>query len=443
MKNGHYLEVQTMSEMNKELVSLGKIEEAKKLTQEEIDNRIINKIEDIKYGFLELGGYLKISKEIYYRDTIDIYNKMKGTSIRYEDVENMALYTGETNRNFSDYCKNTYALTNNSINRLISVYSNYTEERIKLMPKSAKGFGILSKLISVEDENFSVEDFLNLNVDVNASSSNIKNKDLNYRNLEKSISHYNKLDKEYNKLEEEASKEGISVGEKVKKDQKELSDNLYNELIRLRNFKKKYETEKEDMLNEEVSKAVEHYEMQEKAMAQRVEKLKAQYGNIDEAKRKLEAKEEELYAMENDYLEKLRSLPRTEDVKKERDNLLSEKTKLSNEIANLSNELAMLNSRKLETTKTIEKLEDDLKDLAPFRDKMKYLYNNINLIVDIKERLDIILSQDYTEYLQYEDVKDVYLATLDNLVETISSVYAKLGENNRIISFNNSNIIEQ
>ena len=332
MKNGHYLEVQTMSEMNKELVSLGKIEEAKKLTQEEIDNRIINKIEDIKYGFLELGGYLKISKEIYYRDTIDIYNKMKGTSIRYEDVENMALYTGETNRNFSDYCKNTYALTNNSINRLISVYSNYTEERIKLMPKSAKGFGILSKLISVEDENFSVEDFLNLNVDVNASSSNIKNKDLNYRNLAKSISHYNKLDKEYNKLEEEASKEGISVGEKVKKDQKELSDNLYNELIRLRNFKKKYETEKEDMLNEEVSKAVEHYEMQEKAMAQRVEKLKAQYGNIDEAKRKLEAKEEELYAMENDYLEKLRSLPRTEDVKKERDNLLSEKTKLSNEI---------------------------------------------------------------------------------------------------------------
>ena len=80
MKNGHYLEVQTMSEMNKELVSLGKIEEAKKLTQEEIDNRIINKIEDIKYGYLELGGYLKTSKEIYFRDTIDIYNKINTTT---------------------------------------------------------------------------------------------------------------------------------------------------------------------------------------------------------------------------------------------------------------------------------------------------------------------------------------------------------------------------
>ena len=36
---------------------------------------IINKMEDMKYGYLELGGYLKISKEIYFRDTIDIYNK--------------------------------------------------------------------------------------------------------------------------------------------------------------------------------------------------------------------------------------------------------------------------------------------------------------------------------------------------------------------------------
>ena len=183
--------------------------------------------------------------------------------------------------------------------------------------------------------------------------------------------------------------------------------------------------------------------MQEKALMQKVEKLKAQYGNIEEAKRKIEAKEEELYAMENDYLEKLRSLPKTEDVRKERNELLSEKTKLSNEIADLSNEITMLNNRKLETTKTIEKLEDDLKDLAPFRDKMRYLYNNINLIIDIKGRLDEILSQDYTEYLKYEDVKDIYLTTLDTLVETISSVYEKLGESERIISFNNSNIIEQ
>ena len=53
-----------MSEVNKELVSLGKIEEAKILTQEEIDNRIINKIEDILYGHLELGKYLSISREI-------------------------------------------------------------------------------------------------------------------------------------------------------------------------------------------------------------------------------------------------------------------------------------------------------------------------------------------------------------------------------------------
>ena len=432
-----------MSEINKELISLGKIEEAKILTQEEIDNRIINKIEDMKYGYLELGGYLKISKEIYFRDTIDIYNNMKGTNIKYEECENIGIYIGATNRSFDTYCKNVYGLTQTTISKLIEVYLNYDKERINFMPKSSKGYSMLSKLLTVEDDFFKVEDFLNLKFDETAVGSNMKNKDLNYREMEKSIVNHNKLDKEYNQLEEEASKEGISVGEKVKKNQQELSDNLYNELVRLRNFKKKYETEKEDMLNKAMSEAVEHYEMQEKALMQKVEKLKAQYGNIEEAKRKIEAKEEELYAMENDYLEKLRSLPRTEDVKKERDNLLSEKTKLSNEIANLSNELAMLNSRKLETTETIEKLEDDLKDLAPFRDKMRYLYNNINLIIDIKGRLDEILSQDYTEYLKYEDVKDIYLTTLDTLIKTISNVYEKLGESERIISFNNSNIIEQ
>ena len=234
-----------MSEINKELVSLGKIEEAKILTQEEIDNRIINKIDDMKYGFLELGGYLKISKEIYYRDTRDIYNNMKGTNIKYEEVENMAKYTGETNRNFDTYCKNVYGLTNNNINCLISVYSNYTEERIKLMPKSVKGYSMLSRLISVEDEYFKVEDFLNLKGGVAIATSNPKNSELNAVELQKAIFNHNKLDKEYNNLEEEANKEGISVGEKVKKNQKELSDNLYNELIRLRNFKKKYETEKE------------------------------------------------------------------------------------------------------------------------------------------------------------------------------------------------------
>ena len=432
-----------MSEINKELVSLGKIEGAKILTQEEIDNRIINKIEDMKYGYLELGGYLKISKEIYFRDTIDIYNNMKGANIKYEEVENIGKYISKTNRNFDTYCKNVYGLTQATVSRLIEVYLNYDKERINFMPKSSRGYGMLGKLLTVEDDFFKVEDFLNLNVDVNASSSNIKNKDLNYRDMKKSIFNHNKLDKEYNQLEEEAGKEGISVGEKVKKNQKELSNDLYNELVRLRNFKKKYETEKEDMLNKAMSEAVEHYEMQEKALMQKVEKLKAQYGNIEEAKRKIEIKEEELYAMENDYLEKLRSLPKTEDVRKERNELLSEKTKLSNEIADLSNEITMLNNRKLETTKTIEKLEDDLKDLAPFRDKMRYLYNNINLIIDIKGRLDEILSQDYTEYLKYEDVKDIYLTTLDTLVETISSVYEKLGESERIISFNNSNIIEQ
>ena len=431
-----------MSEINKELVSLGKIEEAKILTQEEIDNRVINKIEDIKYGYLELGGYLKISMEIYYRDTIDIYNKIKGTNVKYEEVEHMAIYTGETNRSFNDYCKNTYALASKTVNDLINVYSNYNEKRIDSMPKSARGYDTLDRLLSVEDEYFKAEDFLKLNAN-NGGPHTLKNKDLTRRELKSAISNHNKSMKEYNKLEKEANKEGISVGEKVKKNQQELSDNLYNELVRLRNFKKKYEIEKEDMLNKAMSEAVEHYEMQEKALMQKVEKLKAQYGNIEEAKRKIEIKEEELYAMENDYLEKLRSLPKTEDVRKERNELLSEKTKLSNEIANLSNEITILNNRKLETTKTIEKLEDDLKDLAPFRDKMRYLYNNINLIIDIKGRLDEILSQDYTEYLKYEDVKDIYLTTLDTLVETISSVYEKLGESERIISFNNSNIIEQ
>ena len=433
-----------MSEMNKELVSLGKIEEAKILTQEEIDNRIINKIEDILYGHLELGKYLSISREIYFRDTIDIYNKMKGTNIKYEEVENIGNYSRETNRNFDEYCKRTYDLSNNTVTNLINVYLNYDEKRINSMPGyDNKGYYMLSRLLSTEDEYFKCEDFLNLKAFYSQQGKDIKNKDLEPGELRKSISEHNKLDKEYNKLDEEASKEGISPGEKVKKNQKELSNDLYNELIRLRNFKKRYENEKEVILNEEVSKAVQKYEKEEAALRQKAEKLNAQYGNIQEAEKKLDARRDELNDLENEYLEKLRSLPKTEDVKKERDNLLSQKTKLSTEIANLSNEITMLNNRKLETTKTIEKLEADLKDLAPFRDKMRYLYNNINLIADIKERLDIILSQDYTEYLQYEDVKDVYLATLDNLVETISSVYAKLGENDRIISFNNNNIIEQ
>ena len=432
-----------MSEINKELVSLGRIEEAKILTQEEIDNKIINKIEDIKYSYIELGAYLKISKEVYFRDTIDIYNKMKNTNIKYEEVESIGNYMSETGRNFGNYCKNVYGLSNIYTNQLIAVYSNFDEERLKLMPKSSKSFSTIARLMSVEDKYFKVEDFFNLKANIRGTISDIKNSELKENELKQAITNHNKLDREYNKLEEEASKEGISIGEKVKKNQQELSDNLYNELVRLRNFKKKYETEKEDMLNKAMSEAVEHYEMQEKALMQKVEKLKAQYGNIEEAKRKIEIKEEELYAMENDYLEKLRSLPKTEDVRKERNELLSEKTKLSNEIADLSNEITMLNNRKLETTKTIEKLEDDLKDLAPFRDKMRYLYNNINLITDIQERLDEILSQDYTEYLKYEDVKDIYLTTLDTLVETISSVYAKLGENDRIISFNNNNIIEQ
>jgi chromosome segregation ATPase len=432
-----------MSEMNKELVSLGKIEEAKMLTQEEIDNRIINKIEDIKYGYLELGGYLKISKEIYFRDTIDIYNKLKGTNIKYEEVERMAQYTRETNRDFDAYSRNTYGLSTTAIYGLINVCTNYTKERIETMPKSARGYGILNRLLSTEDEYFKIEDFLNLNHKENALNPCKKNKDLNYRELDKAIVNYNKLKKEYNELEKEADKEGISIKDVMEKEQKALSNKLYNELRSLRNFKEKFEVEKEEILNEEISKAVERYEQREQSLAQETDRLKAQYGNIEEAKRKLEAKEEELYAMENDYLEKLRSLPKTEDVKKERNELLSEKTKLSNEIANLSNEITMLNNRKLETTKTIEKLEDDLKDLAPFRDKMRYLYNNINLIIDIKGRLDEILSQDYTEYLKYEDVKDIYLTTLDTLVESISNVYEKLGESERIISFNNSNIIEQ
>lgn len=433
-----------MSEVNKELVSLGKIEEAKKLTQEEIDNRIINKIEDMKYGYLELGGYLKISKGIYLRDTIAIYNRMKGTNVKYEEVGNIGPYMKETDRSFEIYCKNTYNLTSTTVNTLIEVYLNYNEDRIKSMPNyDSKGYFALGRLLSIEDDYFKAEDFLNLKASQSMQFVAMQNKDLTGSELRKAITEHNQLDREYNRLDKEAKEEGISVGEKVKKNQQELSDNLYNELIRLRNFKKRYENEKEEIINEEVSKAVQKYEKEEAALRQKAEKLKIQYGNIQEAEKKLEAKEEELYAMENDYLEKLRSLPKTEDVRKERNELLSEKTKLSNEIADLSNEITMLNNRKLETTKTIEKLEDDLKDLAPFRDKMRYLYNNINLIIDIKGRLDEILSQDYTEYLKYEDVKDIYLTTLDTLVETISNVYEKLGESERIISFNNSNIIEQ
>ena len=432
-----------MSEINKELVSLGKIERAKILTQEEIDNRIINKIEDMKYGYLELGGYLKISKEIYFRDTIDIYNNMKGANIKYEEVEIISNYMRETNRNFDTYCKNVYGLTQTTISKLIEVYLNYDKERINFMPKSSKGYSMLGRLLTVEDDFFKVEDFLNLKSDETAVGSNMKNKDLNYRVMEKSIFNHNKLDKEYNQLEEEASKEGISVGEKVKKNQKELSNDLYNELIRLRNFKKRYENEKEDMLNKAMSEAVERYEIQEKALKQKAEKLKAQYGNIEQARLEIEKQKEELFDLENELLEQQRNLPKVDDVKKERDEIQSQITNLSIEKSNLSNEIVMLNNKKLEATNTIERLEEDLKELAPFRDKMQFLYKNIKLITDIENRLKEVMSQDYSELLKYEDVKELYLLTLDNLINTVSDVYAKFGEGNRVIQFERNNIIEQ
>ena len=432
-----------MSEVNKELISLGKIEQAKMLTQEEVDNKIINKVEDIKYGYLEVGGYLKTSKEIYYRDTIDIYNKLKGTNVKYEEVENMAIYARETNRNFSNHCESIYGLSHGLVNKLIDVYLNYDKERVSLMPSSAKGYNVLQRLLSTEDEYFKVEDFLNLSVIGCAHNTNLKNKDLTYDEIRKSITEHNRLDREYNKLEEEANEEGISVGEKVKSNQKELSDKLYNELIRLRNFKKKYETEKEDILNKEISKAVENYEIQEKALIQKAEKLKAQYGNIEQARLEIEKQKEELFDLENELLEQQRNLPKVDDVKKERDEIQSQITNLSIEKSNLSNEIVMLNNKKLEATKIIEKLEEDLKELAPFRDKMQFLYNNIKLIADIENRLKEVMSQDYSELLKYEDVKEVYLLTLDNLINTVSDVYAKFGEGNRVIQFERNNIIEQ
>ena len=433
-----------MSEMNKELVSLGKIEEVKILTQEEIDNRIINKIDDMKYGFLELGGYLKISKEIYCRDTIDIYNNMKGTNIKYEEVESMGFYAKETDRSFETYCKNTYSLTSATVNTLIEVYLNYDEDRIKSIPNyDNKGYFILGRLLTTEDDYFKVEDFLNLRASQSMQFIAMQNKDLTSSGLRKAITEHNQLDREYNRLDKEANKEGISVGEKVKKNQKELSDNLYNELIRLRNFKKKYETEKEDILNEEISKAVENYEIQEKALIQKAEKLKAQYGNIEQARLEIEKQKEELFDLENELLEQQRNLPKVDDVKKERDEIQSQITNLSIEKSNLSNEIVMLNNKKLEATKIIEKLEEDLKELAPFRDKMQFLYNNIKLITDIENRLKEVMSQDYSELLKYEDVKEVYLLTLDNLINTVSDVYAKFGEGNRVIQFERNNIIEQ
>ena len=432
-----------MSEVNKELVSLGKIEGAKMLTQEEIDNRIINKIEDMKYGFLELGGYLKISREIYFRDTIDIYNDMKGTNIKYEEVESMANYTGETNRNFKVYCKNTYGLSRGYVDKLINVYINYDEDRIKSMSENLRGLDTLNRLTSVEDEYFMAEDFLNLKAGEHAKASDVKNKDLTYDEIRKSITEHNRLDREYNRLDKEAKEEGISAGEKVKKNQKELSNDLYNELIRLRNFKKRYETEKEDMLNKAMSEAVESYEIQEKALMQKAEKLKAQYGNIEQARLEIEKQKEELFDLENELLEQQRNLPKVDDVKKERDEIQSQITNLLIEKSNLSNEIVMLNNKKLEATNTIEKLEEDLKELAPFRDKMQFLYKNIKLITDIQDRLKEVMSQDYSELLKYEDIKELYLLTLDNLINTVSDVYAKFGEGNRVIQFERNNIIEQ
>ena len=432
-----------MSEVNKELISLGKIEEAKILTQEEIDNKIINKIDDMKYGFLELGGYLKISREIYFRDTIDIYNQIKGTNVRYEEVKSMSVYTNETNRNFNNYCKNTYGLAADSIRKLIEVYTNYNEERLNSIPKSAKNYYALSRLLSTEDEYFKVEDFLNLSAGDGAPAPDIKNKDLTCDEIKKSITEHNRLDREYNRLDKEAKEEGISAGEKVKKNQKELSNDLYNELIRLRNFKKRYENEKEDMINKAMSEAVERYEIQEKALKQKAEKLKAQYGNIEQARLEIEKQKEELFDLENELLEQQRNLPKVDDVKKERDEIQSQITNLSIKKSNLSNEIVMLNNKKLEATNTIEKLEEDLKELAPFRDKMQFLYKNIKLITDIENRLKEVMSQDYSELLKYEDVKEVYLLTLDNLINTVSDVYAKFGEGNRVIQFERNNIIEQ
>ena len=197
------------------------------------------------------------------------------------------------------------------------------------------------------------------------------------------------------------------------------------------------------MLNKAMSEAVERYEIQEKALKQKAEKLKAQYGNIEQARLEIEKQKEELFDLENELLEQQGNLPKVDDVKKERDEIQSQITNLSIEKSNLSNEIVMLNNKKLEATKTIEKLEEDLKELAPFRDKMQFLYKNIKLITDIQDRLKEVMSQDYSELLKYEDVKEVYLLTLDNLINTVSDVYAKFGESNRVIQFERNNIIEQ
>ena len=67
----------------------------------------------------------------------------------------------------------------------------------------------------------------------------------------------------------------------------------------------------------------------------------------------------------------------------------------------------------------------------------------IKLITDIEDRLKEVMSQDYSKLLKYEDVKELYLLTLDNLINTVSDVYAKFGESNRVIQFERNNIIEQ
>ena len=76
------------------------IEIAKDKDMSSLTKLIKEEIKDIKYKFLKLGGYFKILKEKYNRETIEIYNKQNNSNIVYEEVEYFSNYKKSTNRSF-------------------------------------------------------------------------------------------------------------------------------------------------------------------------------------------------------------------------------------------------------------------------------------------------------------------------------------------------------
>lgn len=430
------------------------IEIAKDKDMSSLTKLIKEEIKDIKYKFLKLGGYFKILKEKYHRETIEIYNKQNNSNIVYEEVENFSRYSKSTNRSFEQYCKQ-FDIPYTSIWRMIQVYDNFTEEYIESLPKSMRSFQTLSRLLSVEENHFNIEDFLNLKlVGIEFPTDCQKfNKDLDYSEIRQAISKHNQLTREYKKIQQELAKEGITLEEKLISEEEVLKKKLMDELNDLRKYKTKMENEKDKIIKKEIEDSIKYYEIQAKSFELEKEKLEKKYGNIDKKIKEQELRQIQLDELEEDIEKREKELEElyisNDDVKEERKELLDKRAKLSKEVAKISNEISALTNEKVETIKSLESIQNDINKLIPFRNKFAYLNNyktTLIEIIDKTKKIEEILSDpECQEYISDEIIKKSYVEVLDETLDMFANLYEKLGiPNTRIIAHNlkNSIVIE-